>query len=45
MIDRIDPTGQKKQLVRMIGRSLQTGGIPIIGLDVDEVGEVASVVG
>jgi signal transduction histidine kinase len=45
VVDRMDPTGLKNQSVRMIGRSLQIGGTLIIGRNVDEVGEVAGVVG
>jgi signal transduction histidine kinase len=44
-IDRLDESGRKKQAVRLIGRSLPSGDVLVIGRDVDEVEEIASVVG
>jgi signal transduction histidine kinase len=45
VVDRIDESGREKQAVRMIARSLQNGDMLVIGRNVDEVGEIASVVG
>src|SRR5712672_212507 len=45
VVDRIDETGRQKQAVRLIVRSLQNGDVLAIGRDVDEVGEIARVVG
>jgi signal transduction histidine kinase len=45
IVDRIDQTGREKQSVRMIGRSLPTGDILVIGRNVDEVRHVAGIVG
>jgi signal transduction histidine kinase len=44
-IDRLDESGRKKQAVRLIGRSLPSGDVLVIGRDVDDVEEIASVVG
>jgi signal transduction histidine kinase len=44
-IDRLDETGRKKQAVRLVAASLPAGGVLVIGRDVDEVEEVAGVVG
>jgi signal transduction histidine kinase len=45
VVDRIDESGREKQAVRLIARSLPNGDRLVIGRNVDEVGEVASVVG
>ena len=45
IVDRIDETGRQKQAVRLIVRSLPSGDVLAIGRDVDEVGEIARVVG
>jgi len=45
VVDRIDESGREKQVVRLIARSLPNGDGLVIGRNVDEVGEVASVVG
>jgi signal transduction histidine kinase len=45
VVDRIDESGREKQSVRMIGRSLPNGDVLVIGRNVDEVGEIARVVG
>ncbi len=45
VVDRIDETGRQKQAVRLIVRSLPNGDVLAIGRDVDEVGEIARVVG
>ena len=43
--DRIDESGREKQTVRLIARSLPNGDVLVIGRNVDEVGEIAHVVG
>jgi signal transduction histidine kinase len=45
VVDRIDESGREKQTVRLITRSLSNGDLLLIGRNVDEVGEVAGVVG
>jgi signal transduction histidine kinase len=45
VVDRIDESGREKQAVRLIARSLPNGGVLVIGRNVDEVGELARVVG
>src|ERR1700681_689606 len=45
VVDRIDETGREKQAVGLIGRSLPNGDVLVIGRNVDEVGEIARVVG
>jgi signal transduction histidine kinase len=45
MVDRADETGRKKQAVRLIARSLTNGDVLAIGRNVDEVAEIARVVG
>jgi signal transduction histidine kinase len=45
MVDRIDQTGRAKQSARMIGRRLPIGDVLVIGRNVDEVGDIASIVG
>jgi signal transduction histidine kinase len=45
VVDRIDESGREKQTVRLIARSLPNGDLLLIGRNVDEVGEVAGVVG
>jgi signal transduction histidine kinase len=45
VVDRIDQSGREKQSVRMIARSLPTGDVLVIGRNVDEVEDIASVVG
>src|SRR6267378_7822779 len=45
VVDRIDEIGREKQAVRLIARSLSNGDVLVIGRNVDEVGEIASVVG
>ncbi len=45
VVDRIGESGPEKQAVRLIARSLPNGDGLVIGRNVDEVGEVASVVG
>jgi signal transduction histidine kinase len=44
-IDRLDETGRKKQTVRLVAGSLPAGDVLVIGRDVDEIEEVAGVVG
>jgi signal transduction histidine kinase len=44
-IDRLDESDRRKQAVRLIGRRLPNGDVLVIGRDVDEVEEIASVVG
>jgi signal transduction histidine kinase len=45
VVDRIDESGREKQAVRLIARSLPNGDMLLIGRNVDEVGEIARVVG
>jgi methyl-accepting chemotaxis protein len=45
LVDRIDGSDRKKQVVRLIARSLPDGDVLVIGRNVDEVDEVARVVG
>jgi signal transduction histidine kinase len=45
VVDRIDQSGREKQSVRLIARSVPTGDVLVIGRNVDEVEEIASVVG
>jgi signal transduction histidine kinase len=45
MVDRADESGREKQAVRLIARSLPNGDVLVIGRNVDEVDEVARVVG
>jgi len=43
--DRVDQVGREQQVVRMIARSLPGGDVLVIGRNVDEAGEIATVVG
>jgi signal transduction histidine kinase len=45
VVDRVDESGREKQAVRLIARSLPDGDVLVIGRNVDEVGEIARVVG
>jgi hypothetical protein len=45
LVDRTDATGREKQEARLIARSLPNGDVLVIGRNVDEVGEIARVVG
>ena len=45
VVDRADERGREKQAVRLIVRSLPDGDVLVIGRNVDEVGEIARVVG
>src|SRR5229473_596073 len=45
VVDRIDQSGRQKQAVRLIARSLPNGDVLVIGRNVDEVGEIARVLG
>jgi signal transduction histidine kinase len=45
VVDRVDESGREKQAVRLIARSLPNGDVLVIGRNVDEVGEVARIVG
>ncbi len=45
VVDRIDESGREKQTVRLIARSLPNGDLLLIGRNVEEVGEIAGVVG
>jgi signal transduction histidine kinase len=45
VVDRADESGREKQAVRLIVRSLPDGDVLVIGRNVDEVGEIARVVG
>jgi signal transduction histidine kinase len=45
VVDRADESGREKQAVRLIVRRLPNGDVLVIGRNVDEVGEIARVVG
>jgi signal transduction histidine kinase len=45
VVDRADESGREKQAARLIARSLPDGDVLVIGRNVDEVGEIARVVG
>jgi signal transduction histidine kinase len=45
VVDRAEESGREKQAVRLIARSLPNGDVLVIGRNVDEVGEIARVVG
>src|SRR6202171_6065689 len=45
VVDRLDESNWEKQAVRLIARSLPNGELLLIGRNVDEVGEIARVVG
>jgi signal transduction histidine kinase len=45
VVDRIDESGREKQTVRLLARSLPNGDLLVIGRNVDEIGEIARVVG
>jgi signal transduction histidine kinase len=45
VVDRADESGREKQAVRLIARRLPQGDVLVIGRNVDEVGEIARVVG
>ena len=45
VIDRIDDSSRERQAVRLIARNLPNGDVLVIGRNVDEVGEIANVVG
>jgi signal transduction histidine kinase len=45
VVDRIDGSGSEKQAARMIARSLPDGNVLVVGRNVDEIDEIARVVG
>jgi signal transduction histidine kinase len=45
VVGRIDESGREKQAVRLIARSLPNGDVLVFGRNVDEVGEIAHVIG
>jgi signal transduction histidine kinase len=45
VVDRIDESGRERQAVRLIARNLPDGDVLVLGRNVDEVGEIARVVG
>jgi signal transduction histidine kinase len=45
VVDRVEESGREKQAVRLIARSLPNGDLLVIGRNIDEVGEIARVVG
>src|ERR1700704_4562033 len=45
VVDRIDESGREKQAVRLIARNLPDGDVLVLGRNVDEVEEIARVVG
>jgi signal transduction histidine kinase len=45
MLDRVDESGRENQAVRLIARKLPGGDVLVIGRNVDEVGEIARVLG
>jgi signal transduction histidine kinase len=45
VVDRVDENGREKQAGRLIAQRLPNGNVLVIGRNVDEVGEIARVVG
>jgi signal transduction histidine kinase len=45
VVDRVGESGREKQAVRLLGRSLPNGDVLVIGRNVDEIEEIARVVG
>jgi signal transduction histidine kinase len=45
VVDRAEESGREKQVVRLIAQRLSNGDVLVIGRNVDEVGEIAHVVG
>jgi signal transduction histidine kinase len=45
VVDRLDESGREKQAVRLVAHGLPNGDALVIGRNVDEVGEIARVVG
>jgi hypothetical protein len=45
VVDRIDEIGREQQAVRLIARNLPNGDVLVFGRNVDEVGEIARVLG
>jgi signal transduction histidine kinase len=45
VVDRVDQSGRERQAVRLIARNLPDGDVLVLGRNVDEVGEIARVVG
>ncbi|SDT50067.1 sensor histidine kinase [Bradyrhizobium canariense] len=45
VVDRADESGREQQAVRLIARKLPNGDVLVIGRSVDEVGEIARVLG
>jgi signal transduction histidine kinase len=45
VVDRLDESGREKPTVRLIAHGLPNGDVLVIGRNVDEVGEIARVVG
>jgi signal transduction histidine kinase len=45
VVDRIDGDGREKQAARLIARSLPDGNVLVVGRNVDEIDEIARVVG
>jgi signal transduction histidine kinase len=45
VVDRIDQSDRERQAVRLIARNLPDGDVLVLGRNVDEVGEIAHVVG
>ncbi len=45
VVDRIDEIGREQQAVRLIARNLPNGDLLVFGRNVDEVGEIARVLG
>src|SRR6202043_3429060 len=45
VVDRVEESGREKQAIRLVARSLPNGDVLVIGRNIDEVGEIARVVG
>jgi signal transduction histidine kinase len=45
VVDRVDGIGREKQAARLIARSLPDGNVLVVGRNVDEIDEIARVVG
>jgi signal transduction histidine kinase len=45
LVERADESGREKQVVRLIARKLPNGEVLMVGRNVDEIGEIARVLG
>jgi signal transduction histidine kinase len=45
VVDRVDERGREKQTVRLVAQRVPNGDVLVIGRNVDDVGEIASILG